>query len=166
MDNFLYKAFPLQKCCLLYKYNVQYIRQRESKEIFIRNLFWPFFVTELGFLRKSACACSNAYAITCAYAYALVTRLRSKLNKFPSIRQVKMAGQIPWLLQNEDCNNLTLKAALIWIKETLSSLKVAAIFSAADPVWSWTDCSPRPLHSGERPDWLNPLADCLKKSNS
>lgn len=143
---FLCKALSLQKCCLLYKYNVQYMRQRESKEIFRRNPFSLFLSQNWGFLRKSAWTCANAYANTYAfaYAYALVTRLRSKLNKFPS-KTSKNGRPNAWLLQNEDCNYLTLKAALIWIKATLSSLKVVAIFFAVDPVvvnWLLSETSP------------------------
>lgn len=87
----------------------------ESRRKSLSGIFLAFFLSQnWGFLRKSACACANAYANTYAfaYAYALVTRLRSKLNKFPS-KTSKNGRPNAWLLQNEDCNYLTLKAALI-----------------------------------------------------
>ena len=85
-------------------------RRKSLSGIFLAIFLWQNW----GFLRKSACACANAYANTYAfaYAYALVTRLRSKLNKFPS-KTSKNGRPNAWLLQNEDCNYLTLKAALI-----------------------------------------------------
>ena len=108
--------------------------ENESRRKSLPGIFFsPFLSQNWGFLRKSAYACANVYANSYAYAYALVTRLRSKLNKFPS-KTSKNDRPNAGLLQNEDCNNLTLKAVLIRIKATLSSLKVVAIFSAVDHV--------------------------------